>query len=338
MARVVIENTGEAFDCPPDTALLDAALAAGLFPPHSCRGAQCGTCKAEVLEGRVDHGWNLSLAITDEEQAGGFCLTCQAKPLSEALRLRYLLPWPERDPGEVTPPAELDAEVVAAHPVAPTVRRLVLALPPDASFRFAAGMNIELQVPGLDKPRPYSMANINGEGVLEFFISRHPHGRASGWVHDQLAVGVPVRIRGPYGSFAWPPGEGAVTALAGGTGLSPILSVIRKALAEGFAVPIELLFSVRSRPEAFALDALTGLARRHPNFHWRVTLTRDAAAVPPWLQGRVPEVLAREAWSGTSRGVLIAGSPGFVADCSAAAIAQGADPARVVVDSFTPTA
>ena len=337
MARVLVENTGEAFDCSPDTALLDAALEAGLYPPHSCRGAQCGTCKAEVLEGKVDHGWNLSLAITDEEQQGGFCLTCQAKPLSDALRLRYVLPWPKRDPGEVTTAAEFDAEVIAAHLVTPTVKRLVLALPPDAVFRFAAGMNIELMLPGLDKPRPYSMANVSRDGVLEFFINRHPQGRASGYVHDTLEVGSRVRIAGPYGSFGWPPGEGAVVALAGGTGLSPILSVIRKALAEGFSAPVELWFSVRAREEAFALDALTELARQQPNFRWQVTLTRDAAAGAPWRQGRLPALLQQEGFD-AGRGVMIAGGPSFVADVSAAVIGLGADPARLVVDSFTPTA
>lgn len=343
---VTIENTGESFACAAGTAILDAGLAAGLHMPHSCRGGACGTCKAKILAGEVDHGWVMSFVITDEEKADGYCLTCQSKPLSAQLRLRMVEPMSAKRSGEdVIVPLDVSGEVLAAHDATPSVRRLVVALPADARFRFRAGMNMELSAPGLGQPRPYSMAHAPGpggtapDGQLAFYVARHPAGRCSAWIHG-LAAGESIALRGPYGDFHLPEtARGSpVLALAGGTGLSPILSVVAQALDDGRTAPVDVLFSVRDRREAFALDALARLARRHENFRYRVTLTRDDDAPEGWLRGRVPTVLAREAADLSSRFVLVAGAPGFVADCTAAAVSAGARPDSIVVDSFVPRA
>ena len=83
-SEVTVENTGETYRCPADTVLLDAALAAGIHMPHNCRGGACGTCKARLVEGSVDHGWVMSFAITDEEKEQGYCLCCQSKQIGRA--------------------------------------------------------------------------------------------------------------------------------------------------------------------------------------------------------------------------------------------------------------
>lgn len=345
-ADVTIENTGESFRCPADTIILDAGLAAGLHMPHNCRGGACGTCKSKIIEGQVDHGWVMSFAITDEEKAAGYCLACQSKPLSPVLRLRTVEPMQRRVAGEdLIVPAEITAPVVAAHNVTPSVRRLVVALPRGIRFHFRAGMNMEFAAPGLDQPRPYSMANAPDaegnapDGQLCFYVTRHDKGRCSAWIHG-LAVGDAIALRGPYGEFHLPLAANGtrVLALAGGSGLSPILSVLSKALADGYRQPVELLFSARDRSEIFAVDELSALARRHENFTYRITLTREAQDRGGYLRGRVPDVLAREKPDLSAAVVLVAGAPFFVDACAAAAKRAGADPSRVVVDSFLPRA
>jgi len=66
---VTIATTGQSFRCPKDELILDAGLEAGIALPHNCRGGACGTCKSQILEGEVDHGWVMSFAISDEEKA-----------------------------------------------------------------------------------------------------------------------------------------------------------------------------------------------------------------------------------------------------------------------------
>jgi CDP-4-dehydro-6-deoxyglucose reductase len=339
-AQVTILNTGESYACPAGIALLDAGLAAGLHIPHSCRGGACGTCKARVVDGQVDHGWVMSFAITDEEKAEGFCLTCQSKPLSPRIVLQMVNPMLAREAESVVVPAEMEAQVLAAHKVTPTVLRLVLAPPPTMRFAFHAGQNLELVIPGLDQPRPYSIVRAPAgdgtapDGQLAFYITRHDQGRASTWLHEAVRVGDVLTVRGPYGEFHLPRGDAPVLGLAGSTGLSPILSLVEQALADRLAAPVKLLVSVRDRSEVFALEALMALARRYANFTFGFTLTRQKDAGEPWLTGRIPAILEREHPDLSGTRVLIAGAPSFVDDVRAAVLLRGAVPDAVAIDSF----
>jgi CDP-4-dehydro-6-deoxyglucose reductase, E3 len=340
---VTVVNTGQTFACPPDELVLDAGLEAGIALPHNCRGGACGTCKSQILEGAVDHGWVMSFAISDEEKAAGKCLICQSRPRTPTLVIRTDNAMAAE---EEAPPMPMEARgmVVAADAVSASVRRLVIALPPAIRFRFCAGMHVELKTPGVAKPRTYSMAcapddqGLPQDGLLEFFITRHENGRASGWLHGAERLGTPIDLHGPYGNFRLPKdAAGPVLCLAGGSGLSPILSIVRRALASGHADPIELVLSVRDRGEAFALDALHALARRHAGFTYRVTLTRAPEAPPGWRCGRIPEWLGLERPDLSKCHVLAAGPPAFVDACVAVARTLGAADERIRTDSFTPT-
>ena len=115
---------------------------------------------------------------------------------------------------------------------------------------------------------------------------------------------------------------------------------MRRALASGYADPIELILSVRDRSEVFALDALHALARRHQNFSYQVTLSRAPQLDPAtgWQSGRVPDWLPDAFPDLSAWQVLVAGPPGFVEACVDGARGQGAREGRILVDSFTPTA
>jgi CDP-4-dehydro-6-deoxyglucose reductase len=340
--EVTVATTGQSFLCPPGELVLDAGLEAGIGLPHNCRGGACGTCKSQILEGEVDHGWVMSFAISDEEKAAGKCLICQSRPLTPRLVIR---PDNAMTPAEEAPPVPMDARgtVVAADAVSASVRRLVVALPPAVRLRLRAGMHVELKTPGVPRPRTYSIAcapddqGLPPDGLLEFFITRHEGGHASGWLHG-AEIGAPIDLHGPYGNFRLPKdANGPVLCLAGGSGLAPILSVTRHALASGHAATVELILSVRDRSEVFALDALHALARRHPNFTYRITLTRAREAAPGWRLGRVPDWLGAERPDLAEWHVLAAGPPAFVDACVAATRTLGAVEGRILTDSFTPT-
>ena len=342
--RVTVAGTGQTFRCPADELVLDAGLAAGIGLPHNCRGGACGTCKSQILEGEVDHGWVMSFAISEEEKAAGKCLICQSKPLTATLVIRPDRPM--TGAAEAPAPLEATGTVLAAEPLTPSIRRLVVALPPEVRFRYRAGMHVELRTPGVAKPRTYSIASapdregLPPDGLLEFFVTRHEGGQASGWLHAPERLGGPLRLHGPYGTFHLPAGaQRPVLCLAGGSGLAPILSILRRALGDGFAPPVRLILSVRDRSEVFALDALHALARRFPHFSYGVTLTRADRSDPAtgWRHGRITEWLGQEFFDLTGFTVLAAGPPGFVDAAVAKARELGAAPERVLTDSFTAT-
>lgn len=341
---VTVENTGESYTCPPDSALLDAALAAGIHMPHNCRGGACGTCKAQILEGAVDHGWVMSFAISDEEKAAGYCLCCQSKPAAPRIRLRMQHEMAPRAAGEdKIVPAEIATTIVSAHPVTPSVLRLSVAVPRGVRLHYRAGMDMEFLLPGLGAPRPYSIANAPGAdgapvaGQLTFYIARYPNGRSSGWLHEHARIGDELALRGPYGDFGFPNQHaGGVLALAGSTGLSPILAAVTDALDRGFAAPVRLIFSVRNRGEIFALEDLRRLAHTHQNFGFQVTLTRDPDAPDIWAQGRIPALLTKHHPDLSEHAVLVAGSPAFVDACAETAQQLGVEPSQIIRDSFVP--
>lgn len=282
----------------------------------------------------MDHGWALGFAITDEEKEQGFCLTCQAKPLTPVLQIRTL-----REPvGSAAPVREVNAQVVANTPLTPRVSRVVLSLAPRETLPYEAGDYAELVLPGVSPNRMYSFATPpRGDGLMEFFIARHPHGAASGYVRDQLRLGDHVGLRGPFGTCRMPAGHGPVIALAGGTGLAPVLAIVEQSLRAGSTQPHTLLLSVREDEEVFALDRLHSLAGSHPNFSYEVLVT-DAPSrfcarqqfAPAWLKERFTDLRHARA--------VIGGSPGFVQACSDACTALGMQQDAIATDSFTPLA
>jgi CDP-4-dehydro-6-deoxyglucose reductase len=122
-SEVHVLNNGRRFAVPAGECILDAALSQGVALPHQCRGASCGECKARVVSGRVDHGWSLGFAITDEEKAEGLCLCCQARPLTPLVEIETLRPVA----GDAPAVKQVGAQVVALTRLTPRIARVVLA-------------------------------------------------------------------------------------------------------------------------------------------------------------------------------------------------------------------
>lgn len=85
--RVTLEGATQGARIEPGMSVLEAARAAGLDAPYSCRAGVCSTCRARVTEGRVEMRANH--ALEDDEVASGFVLTCQAHPLSDTIAVDY---------------------------------------------------------------------------------------------------------------------------------------------------------------------------------------------------------------------------------------------------------
>ncbi|MFL9887462.1 2Fe-2S iron-sulfur cluster binding domain-containing protein [Paraburkholderia agricolaris] len=326
-------NSGVTFTIDTNEIVLDGALARGIKLPHQCRGASCGTCKAKVLEGAVDHGWSFGFAINEAEKEQGLCLLCQARPLSATLRVETLQIASEGVP-EVS---ELDAEVLSNVALTPRVRRLVLALRRPVSTVLPAGCYVEVCLPGISPHRMYSLAApFAGDiGLVELFVARHPQGRASGFIHDDLDPGAALTIRGPFGTCRLPAGNGPVLGLAGGTGLAPVLAIFEAQLRSGCPDEFVLVLSVRESREVFALDRLEHLARRYQNFGYRILVTDEPSRystqpvlAPDWIRAHYPSLRGH-------RGV-ISGAPGFVEACAKTCQELGMNSADIATDSFTP--
>lgn len=298
--RIVVEPIGRELECAEDQTVLDACLRAGVWLPHSCTHGTCATCKAEILDGEVDHGDSSSFALMDFERDEGKFLPCSARPRSD------LVIEAEIDVDEdleVFPVADYKATVVGLDDIAEDVRRLTVEL--DRDLNFNAGQYLKFAVPGKEADRTWSIATPPTETrTLEFHVQRVPGGLATdGWVFKDLTVGDVIDVSGPYGRFVLKPGDDRPAIfVAGGTGLAPITSMLVHGLRNGeYEGEMVLYQGARTQNRLYDIDFFRALEEEFEQFTYRPCLSEET--VEGFGSGLVTDVIAEEqaslsGWSG----------------------------------------
>jgi ferredoxin-NAD(P)+ reductase (naphthalene dioxygenase ferredoxin-specific) len=322
--QVLIEPLHRTIDVEPGANLLDALRNAQVPISYSCRAGRCGTCRCRVLEGEVlDSGRADARPLDGEEACVLACQTVVTEPCTIEI--------PEPDEIVVHPARTLKATVLAVESLTHDIRRLVLK--PAKPLEFSPGQYAQLQFTP-QHARPYSMAGLPGDDTLEFHVRVVPDGRVSGYVADVLAPGDAVKVSGPLGTaYLRRTHEGPMLCVAGGTGLAPVLSVVRGAVAHGMRNPIHVYLGVRSPHDVYGLDWLTALQRERPalTVHTVVTSGGDPGT---HRCGLVTEAIERDFSSFDGWRAYLCGSPPMVEAASALVRRKGIDPARIHADAF----
>lgn len=162
----------------------------------------------------------------------------------------------------------------------PTVRRIRFE-PLDGGampFSFAAGQYMKVELPVAVEPieRSYSICSSPGESsFVEIAVKYEPDGLGSGFLHEEVEVGSALRVSGPHGEFTWEPGSEADTLLliAGGVGITPLMSVLFAAADAGHTGRIVLLASYRTEDEALFGPEIEALRFRLPGLEVSVFAT-----------------------------------------------------------------
>jgi phenol hydroxylase P5 protein len=274
---ITVEPLGREIECRDDQTILDACLRNGVWLPHSCTHGTCATCKAEVLDGDVDHGESSSFALMDFERDEGKVLPCCARPRSDVTIEAEI---DVDEDLEMYPVQDYLATLVSLEDIARDTKRMVIEL--DRDLDFNAGQYLKFQVPGTGVDRTYSIASPPTETRrLEFHIRRTPGGVATdGWIFRSLAIGDPVSVSGPYGRFVLHVGDDRPAVLvAGGTGLAPIKSMIRHALEnQAYAGHLTLYQGARTQEWLYDVEELQGLEKEYPDrFAYRPCLSEETA-------------------------------------------------------------
>jgi ferredoxin-NADP reductase len=175
------------------------------------------------------------------------------------------------------PPPTFDARLVAARMLSPNVRELSFERADGAPLAFEAGqwMSLVLPLSGGEVRRSYSIASPPaGTPRFEIAVTHVQGGPGSSYLH-QLPLGEVVRTIGPQGFFTRGKGKGLPALfVATGTGVTPLRSMLRDALAAGATEPLWLVFGVRHASDMLYADELAKLARAHPNVRIEFTLSR----------------------------------------------------------------
>jgi len=229
MPLIEIENTGERFQQNDiDDCILRAGLASGLGLSYECNSGGCGSCKFELLEGEVETLWADAPGLSARDIKKNRRLACQSRALTDLRIKMHTAP-------------EFCLPVLAKRQSLSLLERR--AVTDDiAEFRFQVdneavflpGQYALLHVPGVDSPRAYSMSNLpNQNGEWAFWIRRVANGAATTVLFDQLRRGDRLILDGPYGmAYLRPDSPRDVVCIAGGSGISPMLSIARAAASD----------------------------------------------------------------------------------------------------------
>jgi ferredoxin-NADP reductase len=233
--------------------------------------------------------------------------------------------------------------VTAVTPETPRVKTLTLRLP--AWMRHRAGQHYDLRLTaddGYQAQRSYSIASPpEREGLIELTVERLGDGEVSPYLHDVVMPGDELEVRGPIGGyFVWEASTARPLLLVGGgSGVVPLMAMIRHRAATGSAVPVRLLYSSRALDEVIYRSELDRLGTTDANMQVLYTFTR--AAPPGWTgySRRIDAPMLREVSAPLGREALayVCGPTLLVEAVADALVSLGWDPAAVRTERFGPT-
>jgi len=253
------------FACDESSDVISAAEQASFVLPSLCKDGGCGACLGHCQEGEYTLGSYNPTMLSDEAMAKREVLLCRTFPHSD---LRITAPY---DYAQILF-GKLGARQAVISVLETLAERTVLLKlnwkdSTDNSVEFEPGQCMELEIPDTGIRRAYSIANTgNWRGELEFLIRLQPEGKFSTYLSGQAAVGQVLDVYGPCGVFGLQTASyNPVIFIAGGAGLAPFLSILRRMANWGEDRQIQLLFGVNHESELFYLDELQGLQRKLPS-------------------------------------------------------------------------
>jgi len=322
---ITIANTSSTLEVAEDTTIIQAAVASGVAYPFGCQVGRCGTCKSRLIEGEVDLLPHTPFSLTEKDKQSGFILACRARPRSDCT-----VAWLGSDTAN-HPLRQEAGRVVALERAAPDITIVHIRLESEASLRFSAGQYAELTFPGCP-PRHYSMANQPGSDTLEFHVRHVPDGSASSYVARSLAAGDPVLVCGPIGTAHLRPRHtGPIAAVAGGSGLAPILSILGAAASLRLAQPIHLYFAARTREDLYREEQIRALTESHSNIVYTPVVANEGEG---GNRERLRRVLEKDLTDLRGWQAYLAGSPQLVDGVTEILVGQGLSHEHCHADAF----
>ena len=231
------------------------------------------------------------------------------------------------------PSHHLRCQVAALEDVTHDVRIVRLEILDGRAFPFRAGQFA--QVAFGDYPaRDYSMASRPGEPDLEFHIRDMKTGGASGFVARELCIGDPVRVSGPLGRVVLDEHDaGPIVAVAGGSGLAPMKSVVETALEKAMTQPISLYFGARRRRDIYLDSHFAQLRIRYSNFEF-IPIVEQAGDATNHRTGLVTDALSQDADKFQGALAYLAGPPAMIEAAATLLARLGLPEARILADPF----
>jgi CDP-4-dehydro-6-deoxyglucose reductase len=278
--QVSVLPSNRSFIVAVDEPILTAGIRQGVALPYGCKDGACGSCKCKMLEGRVVHGQHQAKALSVEEEAKGYILTCCAKPQSD-----IVLESRQVTSADAFPIKRMPSRVISLEKKSHDVMAVQLQLPASDTLQYKAGQYIEFILRDGAR-RSYSMASaphIAAESkTLELHIRHMPGGKFTDHVFGEMKEKEIQRIEGPFGSFYLrEDSEKPMILLASGTGFAPIKAIIEHMQQNGITRPAALYWGGRRPADVYMNDWVLAQVAVMPNLRY-VPVVSNALPEDAW--------------------------------------------------------
>lgn len=341
---VTVLPFGETLEVQPGESVLKAILRQGRFVKYGCKHGGCSTCRAEVVQGEYEVSDNTSFSLSDADRAEGVVLLCSTFVESDELVVDVSQTMDDLSEEQYLAGQhvqEYQATVDRAEVLTHDIRWLGLRLDDPAGFAFTAGQYVEVAVPGVaDAWRSFSMANPPGESDrVDLIVKVIPGGAFSAVLDTGVTCGDQMRLRGPFGQFGVRLSHRPMIMVAGGSGMAPILGILRDLVAARNRREVIFFYGARSRRDLFLVHELAGLAGLHDWFKFVPALSEPHAADGDWDgdTGLVTEVLARRLPSTRGMEAYLCGPPPMIDAAIDVLKSTGCKERHIYFDRFVPS-
>ena len=337
MHKVRLEPVGIEMDVEEGETVLDAAFRQGIALMHGCKEGQCSACKSKLVDGDIELLKYSTFALPEYESETGHILLCRTHAYSD-LTIE-LLNFDEELLARSIPVKSFPGTVTGVTPLTHDIRLLDIEL--ESPFRFWAGQYVDLTIPGRGVTRAYSMANTPSEQrKLQFIVKKYADGAFSSLLDGGLPAGTAISAKGPYGGCLRREGRsGAMILVGGGSGMSPLWSILNDHVQSGEDRPVRFFYGARTRSDLFYLDEIAAVGAKLRDFKFVPALS-DAAPGDEWTgeKGFIHEVVARTLRAEGLKGDMDAyscGPPPMIDAVLPVLQVAGVEPSRIYFDKFT---
>ena len=223
------------------------------------------------------------------------------------------------------------------------VKLFTLEVPTGGNFKAGQHYDVRLTAPdGYQAQRSYSLASSPGDtNLIEIAIELIDDGEVSSYFHDSVEPGEMIEVRGPIGGhFTWEPSHTKSSIfVAGGSGIAPIISMLRHRFTVKNNAPALLLFSVRTEDDILYREELERMSDNDPSLHVVTTVTRGTSK--DWIgntrridQGMIDSALVNTGVKPES--AYVCGGSGFVESIANILLDTGLDFKQIHIERFGP--
>lgn len=336
---ITVQPSGRTFTAARDEAILPAGIRQGIGLPYGCKDGACGSCKCKLVSGSVAHGPHQSKALTADEEAAGFILTCCGVAQSDVV-------IESRQVTEVGAFAikKMPARVASLSRASHDVIVMRLQLPASDTFQYRAGQYVEFILRDGDR-RSYSMANAPHTQAeapsLELHLRHMPGGKFTDQVFSTMKEKDILRIEGPFGSFFLrEDSQRPMVLLASGTGFAPIKAIIEHMRFKGIDRPATLYWGGRRPADLYQREWIEAQLAAMPHLRY-VPVISDALPEDQWTgrTGFVHRAVLQDFPDLSGFEVYACGAPIVVESARRDYVAEGRLPEEFFfADSFTSAA